>query len=81
MTGTNSLRSETPFDTHTQKYNSTRSSLPTDTIEKEPLISLVNSPTTPTSSPEAKRHIFEKQDRTTSLMALQALTKKIAICM
>jgi hypothetical protein len=71
MSDTNSNRSKTPSYTYTQKYNSASGSSPARTTGKQSSIS----PTTPKSSPEAKQH-----DRTTSLMALQALAEKIAIC-
>ena len=72
MPHTNSVHSDSPSDIHTQKPNSTRS------IGKQHSISVAKSPTTP--SPTAKQHIFEKQNKTASLMALQAIAEQIAIC-
>jgi hypothetical protein len=81
MSSENFNRSETSFYMYTQKYNLGRGNTSTRTIGHQRSRSVAKSSTASLSSPQTKQHIFGKRDRTTSLMALQALAEKIAMCM
>jgi hypothetical protein len=81
MSSANFNRFETSFYIYTQKYNLARGNTSTRTIGYQRSRSVAKSSTTSLSNPQAKQHTFGKRDRTTSLMALQALAEKIAMCM
>jgi hypothetical protein len=72
------------FSIHIQRCNSARGNSSIQAGRQQRFNSLSKPQTySPQSiqTSEVKQHNFEKRDRTTSLMAVQALAEKIAICM